>query len=230
MCPHAGYVYSGPVAAHSFLHISSLKRPEIAIVIAPNHYGIGSGVSAYKSGEWETPVGRMKVDEKAVAELAAATGIVDFDPVSHKMEHSLEVQLPFLQEIYGDSLPLLPVCISFQDPETTKLLAEGVAKVAGSRRAIIVASSDLTHYEPADEARAKDLKLLEEVEKLDTRAFYSTLERLQVTACGYGAIATAMGASKILGFHRGETLKYANSGDTTGDLIQVVGYGSVRFV
>ena len=228
--PHAGYVYSGPVAAHSYLHASSLKKPDIAIVIAPNHYGAGSGVSAYDTGEWETPLGRLKVDQKAARELAEATGIVDFDPVAHQMEHSLEVQLPFLQEIYGSSLPLLPVCISFQDPDTTKLLAEGVAKVAGSREAVVVASSDLTHYEPAQQAKSKDLALLKEVERLDTDAFYSTLERLQVTACGYGAIATVMGAAKLLGFRRGETLKYASSGDTTGDLLQVVGYGSVRFL
>jgi len=227
--PHAGYVYSGPVAAHSYLHVSSLAHPDIAIVVAPNHYGIGSGVSSYRSGEWETPLGRMKIDEKAASELANATGVVDFDPEAHRMEHSLEVQLPFLQEIYGVSLPLLPICIAFQDPETTKLLAEGVAKVAGSRRAVIVASSDLTHYEPADKAKAKDLALLKEVERMNVESFYSTLERLQVTACGYGAIATVMGAARLLGFSRGETLKYANSGDTTGDLLQVVGYGSVRF-
>jgi len=228
--PHAGYVYSGPVAAHSYLHVSSLRRPELAIVIAPNHYGVGSGVSAYKDGDWETPLGRMKVDQRAAREVSAATGIIDFDPVSHKMEHSLEVQLPFLQELYGDTLPLLPISISFQDPETTALLAEGVAKVAASRRTVIIASSDLTHYEPASQAKAKDLALLKEVEKLDTGTFYSTLERLQVTACGYGAIATVMHAAKLLGFHKGETLKYASSGDTTGDLLQVVGYGSVRFL
>jgi AmmeMemoRadiSam system protein B len=227
--PHAGYVYSGPVAAHSYLHVSSLRRPELAIVVGPNHYGVGSGVSGYRSGEWETPLGRMPVDEKAAEELARATGILDFDPASHRLEHSLEVQLPFLQEIYGDALPLLPVCISFQDPETTKLLAEGVARVAGGRRTIVVASSDLTHYEPAEQARKKDQALLREVERMDVGSFYSTLERLQVTACGYGAIATVMGAAKLLGFRRGETLKYANSGDTTGDLLQVVGYGSVRF-
>jgi AmmeMemoRadiSam system protein B len=227
--PHAGYVYSGPVAAHSYLHVSSLRRPELAIIVAPNHYGVGSGVSAYRNGHWETPLGRMAVDERAAREVATSTGIVDFDPESHKMEHSLEVQLPFLQELYGNTLPLLPISISFQDPETTALLAEGVAKVAASRRTVIIASSDLTHYEPADQARTKDLALLKEVEKMDTGAFYSTLERLQVTACGYGAIATVMGAAKLLGFHKGETLKYASSGDTTGDLLQVVGYGSVRF-
>jgi AmmeMemoRadiSam system protein B len=230
VCPHAGYIYSGPVAAHSFLHVSSLRRPQLAIVVAPNHYGVGSGVSSSKEGEWETPLGSMKVDEKAAREIAQATGIVDFDPASHRMEHSLEVQLPFLQEIYGNTLRILPICISFQDPDTTKVLAEGVAKVAGSRRTVVLASSDLTHYEPAETARSKDLALLKEIDSMDPERYYSTLERLQVTACGYGAIATVMRAAKLLGFKKGETLKYASSGDTTGDLKQVVGYGSVRFV
>lgn len=230
VAPHAGYEYSGPVAAHSYLHVSSLRDPELVIVVAPNHYGVGSGVSAYSSGSWETPLGSLRVDEAAAKELAEDTGIVDFDPVSHRLEHSLEVQLPFLQMIYGDSVPLLPVCISFQDQETTTALAAGVANVARERRTVLVASSDLTHYEPAAEAKRKDMALISEMLKMDIGAFYSTLERLQVTACGFGAISTVMQASKTLGLARADLLKYASSGDTTGDMAQVVGYGSVRFV
>jgi MEMO1 family protein len=228
--PHAGYVYSGPVAAHGFLHVSSLPDPDLIIVVAPNHYGVGSGVSAYDSGTWETPLGSMKVDEASAKEIALDTGIVDFDPVAHKLEHSLEVQLPFLQMIYGDSVPFLPICISFQDQDTTTALAAGVAKVARKRKTVLVASSDLTHYEPAEQARRKDTALISEILKMDPDAFYSTLERLEVTACGYGAISTVMQASKELGLRKAELLKYANSGDTTGDMDQVVGYGSVRFV
>lgn len=228
--PHAGYEYSGPVAAHSYLHVSSMRDPELIIVVAPNHYGVGSGVSAYESGAWETPLGSMKVDSTAAKQLAEATGIVDFDPASHRLEHSLEVQLPFLQMIYGDRVPFLPVCISFQDQETTTTLAEGVAKVARKQRTVLVASSDLTHYEPAEQARKKDTALISEILKMDPDSFYTTLERLEVTACGFGAISTIMQASKTLGLRKGELLKYANSGDTTGDMAQVVGYGSVRFL
>jgi len=228
--PHAGYVYSGPVAAHSYLHVSSLLNPELIIVVAPNHYGVGSGVSAYQSGSWETPLGSMKVDEASARELAKDTGIVDFDPVAHRLEHSLEVQLPFLQMIYGDSVPILPICISFQDQETTTALAAGVANIARKHKTILVASSDLTHYEPAQEARRKDTALISEILKMDPDGFYSTLERLQVTACGFGAISTVMQASKLLGLGKAELLKYASSGDTTGDMAAVVGYGSLRFV
>jgi AmmeMemoRadiSam system protein B len=228
--PHAGYIYSGPVAAHSYLHVSSLRNPDLLIVVAPNHYGVGSGVSAFRSGVWETPLGRVKVDEAAVDELAKETGIVDFDPASHRLEHSLEVQLPFLQMIYGDSAGLLPVSISFQDLDTTTTLAAGVAKVARTRKCVLVASSDLTHYEPAEEARKKDTALISEMLKMDPKAFYATLERLEITACGFGAISTIMQAAKLLGLGKCELLKYANSGDTTGDMAQVVGYASARFV
>jgi AmmeMemoRadiSam system protein B len=228
--PHAGYVYSGPVAAHSYLHVSSQRKPELIVIVAPNHYGVGSGVSSYRGGEWETPLGRMKVDGAAAEELAAATGILDFDPASHQLEHSLEVQLPFLQMIYGSSVPFVPVSISFQDMETTQTLADGVARMVKGRRAVLIASSDMTHYEPAEVAKGKDTALIREMERMDVGAFYSTLQQLEITACGFGAISTIMQASKLLGFKKGELLKYASSGDTTGDNNQVVGYCSLRFV
>ncbi len=228
--PHAGYVYSGPVAAHSYLHVSSLPDPELIIIAAPNHYGIGSGVSSAKGGEWETPIGRMKVDAEAAEQLAAVSGVVDFDPAAHRLEHSLEVQLPFLQKIYGDSVPFVPISLAFQDIETTRSVAAGVAAIAKGRRAVLVASSDFTHYEPVEQARKKDLALIKDIKSMDVDSFYSTLERLQVTACGFGAISTIMQAAKALGFKKGELLKYASSGDTTGDNNQVVGYGSLRFV
>jgi len=230
LAPHAGYIYSGPVAAHSYLHVSSMLDPDLILVVAPNHYGIGSGVSAYMKGEWETPLGRLRVDAQAAEELSRATGILDFDPTAHQLEHSLEVQLPFLQSIYGDAVPILPVSISFQDLETTATLARGISEIARSRRTVIIASSDLTHYEPAVEAKRKDLALISQVERMDAEAFYSTLQRTGVTACGYGAISTVMQAAKLLGLTKAQLLKYASSGDTTGDNNQVVGYASLRFV
>ncbi len=228
--PHAGYQYSGPVAAHSYLHISALRDPDLIVVVAPNHYGIGSGVSTFKEGEWETPLGRMKVDSDAAEVLVRDSGIVVFDPDAHSMEHSLEVQLPFLQQIYGDSVPFLPISLLFQDAETAKTVADSIVKVVAGKKAVLIASSDLTHYEPAEVARKKDAALLDQAVRMDVGSFYSTLDALQVTACGFGAIATVMQASAALGLRKGELLKYATSGDTTGDNSQVVGYGSLRFV
>ena len=230
MVPHAGYEYSGPVAAHSYLCASSLPDPDLIVIVAPNHYGMGSGVSTCSGGEWETPLGRMKVDGKAAAALAKASGVVDFDPASHRIEHSLEVQLPFLQRIYGSAIPFVPISLSFQDIQTSSDVARGVASVLKGKKALLIASSDFTHYEPVDQARRKDLALIHDIELMDVDSFYSTLERLRVTACGFGAIATVIQVSKALGFKKGELLRYANSGDTTGDYDQVVGYGSLRFV
>ncbi len=230
VAPHAGYVYSGPVAAHTYLHVSSLPDPELIVVVAPNHYGIGSGVSSSRGGAWETPLGQMKVDAEAAAKLAEASGVVDFDPSAHSIEHSLEVQLPFLQRLYGDRVSFVPVSLSFQDLETTREVAKGVEEVMRGRRGVIIASSDFTHYEPAELARRRDSALIAEVEAMNVERFYHTLEKEQVTACGFGAIATVMMAAKGLGFRRGELLKYANSGDVTGDNTQVVGYGALRFV
>ena len=228
--PHAGYVYSGPVAAHSYLHASSMRSPELLAVVAPNHYGIGSGVSTFHSGFWETPLGRIAVDAKAAEELESKCDLVSFDPDAHRLEHSLEVQLPFLQRIYGNSVPLLPVSLLFQDVETTHAVSEALAKVLKGRRAVLVASSDLTHYEPAEDARRKDALLLEQVMKMDVEGFYSVLESQQVTSCGYGAIAVVMQVAQSLGLPKAELLKYATSGDTSGDNAQVVGYAALRFV
>ncbi len=230
VCPHAGYVYSGPVAAHSYLHVSSLPDPELIVVVAPNHYGIGSGVSTFKEGEWETPLGRLRVDSEAAEKLSDLAEIVAFDPGAHRLEHSLEVQLPFLQRIYGDRVPFVPVSLVFQDIDTAKALSSALAKLLRGKKAVLVASSDLTHYEPAEEAKRKDTALLEQVLRSDIDGFYSTLEGLGVTACGFGAIATVMEAAKSLGLSKPELLKYASSGDTTGDNLQVVGYGALRFV
>jgi AmmeMemoRadiSam system protein B len=171
----------------------------------------------------------MRVDGGAAAELVELAGAT-VDPEAHRLEHSIEVQLPFLQKLYGDSVPFLPVSLLFQDQDTAEAVASALARILRGRRAVLVASSDLTHYEPPAVAKEKDMALLGEVLKMDLPAFYSVLERLGVTACGYGAIATVMLAARSLGLTRPELLAYATSGDTSGDNVQVVGYGALRFV
>ena len=229
VCPHAGYVYSGPVAAHSYLHVSSLASPDLIVVVAPNHYGVGSEVSTFMEGEWETPLGRVRVDGDAASRLADAAEVVTFDPGAHRLEHSLEVQLPFLQRIYGNGVPLLPVSLLSQDVDTAKAVAAGLEKAVRGKRVVLVASSDLTHYEPSEVAKEKDTALIQRILAMDLEGFYSTLARLEVTACGYGAIATIMEAARSAGLAGAELLRYASSGDTTGDNLQVVGYGALRF-
>jgi MEMO1 family protein len=235
VCPHAGYVYSGPVAAHSYLEISQLAKPDLVVVVGPNHYGLGSGVATYGKGEWETPLGRVAIDEDASKRIVELTGIVDYDPEAHSREHSVEVQLPFLQSLYGGSFGFLPISLAMQDKHTARDLGKGLAELLGDAAdgesaAVLIASSDLTHYEPAAQAREKDTVLLKHVERLDLDAFYTALERRNITACGYGAIATAMEACRILGLTKGRVNKYATSGDVTGDYSAVVGYPSVSFL
>ncbi len=235
VCPHAGYIFSGPVAAHSYLDVSQLAKPGLVVVVGPNHYGLGSGVATYGKGEWETPLGRVTIDEEASKRIVDLTGIVDYDAEAHRREHSIEVQLPFLQSLYGGSFGFLPISLALQDKHTARDLGKGLAELLGDAAeggsaAVLIASSDLTHYEPAAQAREKDMALLKHVERLDIDAFYTTLERRNVTACGYGAIATVMEACRLLGHSKGRINKYATTGDVTGDDAAVVGYPSVSFL
>jgi MEMO1 family protein len=235
VCPHAGYAYSGPIAAHSYLDVSQLESPELVVVVGPNHYGLGSGVATYGEGEWETPLGRVAVDRDATKRIVELAGFVDIDPEAHRKEHSIEVQLPFLQLLYGRSFSFLPISLAFQEKSIARDLGKGLAELLKEAAeadvsAVLIASSDLTHYEPGPQAKEKDNALLKHVERLDLDAFYTTLERRNITACGYGAIATVMEACRLLGYERGRVNAYATSGDVTGENEAVVGYPSVSFV
>lgn len=235
VCPHAGYAYSGPIAAHSFLDLSRLETPGLVVVVGPNHYGLGSGVATYGEGEWETPLGKVSINHDASKRIIELTGFVDIDPAAHSREHSIEVQLPFLQHLYGGAFSLLPISLAFQHKSVARDLGKGLAELLketaeGHAGAVLIASSDLTHYEPGAQAKEKDNALLKHVERLDLDAFYTTLERRDVTACGYGAIATVMEACRRLGYAKGRVNAYATSGDVTGGNEAVVGYPSVSFL
>lgn len=229
VCPHAGYMYSGPVAAHSYLALSGMENKELIIIAGPNHYGIGSGVTVPAAKSWQTPFGEVPVSNEAAKDLVEATGIIDIDDLSHLQEHSIEVQVPFLQFIIHKPFKILPVSMLLQDKKTAFEVGEAIAKVAEKWKAFIIASSDLTHYEPHGVATKKDMQLVKAIEKLDIDAHYDTLRRLDLTACGYGPIAAVMTASKILGAKEGKLLQYATSGDTGGSRDAVVGYAAMSF-
>ncbi len=230
VAPHAALQYSGAVAAHSYLHVSSLRAPELIVIVGPNHNGIGAGVSTVSEGEWETPAGRAAIDSDAAASLIRASDVVEDDPRAHAAEHSIEVQLPFLQQIYGAGFRFLPVSLLDQDLSTASSVGKSLAAVAKGRRSVLVASSDLTHYQRYDDAVAKDTSLLERIAAMDVEGFYEELDAAGGTVCGFGPVAAVMVAARLLGLSKGELLKYANSGDTGGDKGRVVGYGSARFV
>ncbi len=228
ICPHAGYVYSGPIACHSFYAISA-EPIELFIIVGPNHWGIGCNVASMKDCSWETPLGKVEVDSESVQELSNISETLELDFFSHTKEHSLEVQIPILQEVFSKEFKILPVALIDQSKNTAIELGRCIAKITKKKNTVIIGSSDFTHYEQNDFAHKQDKALIEPILKLDLDSFYEILNEKKVTACGYGAMATTMVACKELGATKGELLKYATSGDVSGDKSSVVGYGSIIF-
>lgn len=228
--PHAAYIYSGAVAAHSY-HAASPLKPDLIIMLGPNHYGLGSAVATMVDCQWETPLGGVPVNSDEARRLVRLSGILDIDDYAHSRDHCLEVQIPMLQYIYRHRFSILPIVLWMQDRATASDLGSAIAELIESSgmSTLLIASSDLTHYEPNEEAYRKDGELIKAILELDVSRYYTVLERLDVSACGYGAIGAVMVAAKRLGASSASLLKYATSGDVTGDKGSVVGYASIVF-
>jgi len=229
ICPHAGFVYSGPVACHSFYAISS-STSNLVIMVGPNHYGIGQNVASMIDAGWKTPLGLVEIDSESALELREDLDIMEFDSFSHSKEHSIEVQVPMLQETFSREMKILPISLINQEQKIATQVGTAIAKIAEKKDALLIGSSDFTHYEENEFAHRQDLALIEPILKLDVDEFYKVLYERKVTACGFGAIAATMIASKELGATEGKLLKYATSGDVSGDKSSVVGYASIIFV
>ena len=229
ICPHAGYVYSGPTACHSYKSISS-QSPELAIIIGPNHFGIGRNAATMIDTKWQTPLGMVQVDSEAAQNIAEKSKFIEIDDYSHSQDHSLEVQVPMLQSVLTNDFQILPIILRAQDLETAKDIGNAVSEIAKKKNSIIVASSDFTHYEENSFAHLQDKALIEPILSMNVERFYHVLKERRVTACGFGAIASTMIACKNLGATKGELLSYATSGDISGDTDSVVGYGAIKFV
>ncbi len=227
--PHAGYVYSGAVAANGFYEASSMDFNNV-VMIGPNHYGIGTGVAMMHDGVWETPLGQIEINQYLASEISKHSAIFDFDDFAHSRDHCLEVQVPFLQYIKKNEFKIVPIVLILQDIKTAMDIGKSIAHTIANTKTLLIASSDFTHYETNSEAYRKDCELIKAILSLDISEFYAVLERLVVSACGYGAIASIMKAVKDLGATKGELLKYATSGNITGDMNAVVGYSSIIFV
>ena len=220
--PHAGYLYSGPVAAHAFKELAEDGVSDTAIILGPNHTGYGDPVSMWTGAAWNTPLGMVEVDRKLARELLG--GVVRADETAHIHEHSIEVQLPWLQHLYG-GIKIVPIAMLAQDIETARAVGGAISAVDGN--VIIIASSDFTHYEPHAVAAEKDSSLIEAIVGLDEEELYRRCERIDCTMCGYGPVASAIVAAKEMKGGRASLLKYATSGDTSGDFSRVVGYASI---
>jgi len=228
--PHAGYEYSGYVAAKGYSLLKSYApAPSRVIILGPNHRGVGSIISSSTKEFWATPLGNVRVDVEGVKTLSSFSKIIDLDEYSHAYEHSIEVQLPFLQYIYGGDFKIIPICMMEQDKRFALEVADAILKVIDPEKDLIVASSDFTHYEPQADAQKKDSTLISFIEKLDLDGFYNCIYSMDVTACGFGPIAVLMAVSKGLGMTGSKLVSYMTSGDVTGDYDQVVGYASIAF-
>jgi len=223
VCPHAGYMYSGKVAAHVY---ATLPEADTYVFFGPNHTGYGSPVSVSRD-TWKTPLGNIDVDLELADGFLGS--IVDADELGHRYEHSIEVQLPFLQYRFGKDFKILPVCMGMQDEETAVEVGNLVADLISEsgKRAVIIASSDFTHYETAERAKEVDSEVIDAILNFDIPGMYDRLYRRNASVCGYGPIAAMLSASQKLGGSRATLLKYANSGDVSGDTAAVVGYAAI---
>ncbi len=227
--PHAGYMYSGPVAAHGYYRLGVDGKPDLAVILGPNHTSYGSPLAIMNEGVWRTPLGDLEVEGSIADQIVQESGIVDVDASAHRMEHSIEVQVPFLQYLYGTEIKIIPICFSMQDLQSARDVGEAVGKVLKDKNAVIIASSDMTHYESQKSAEMKDRLALDTIEKMDEEALYSAIERQRITACGYGPISSLIAAARLLGTKEAKLLCHKTSGDITGDHSSVVGYASVCF-
>jgi MEMO1 family protein len=226
--PHAGYLYSSAVAANGFYEVSSMEFDDV-VMIGPNHYGIGTGAAIMNTGLWETPLGQVEINQELSSVISKNSEIIYLDDLAHSKDHCLEVQLPFVQYI-KKKFRIVPIILIMQDRQTAEDIGRSIAQSITNTKSLLIASSDFTHYESNSEAHRKDMELIKDILSLDILKFYTTLERENVSACGYGAIASVMTAAKNLGATKGELLKYATSGDIIGDTNTVVGYSSIVFV
>ncbi|MEA2089391.1 MAG: AmmeMemoRadiSam system protein B [Thermoproteota archaeon] len=229
VCPHAGYMFSGPVAAHAYHCLAVDGKPDVIVIFGPNHMGRGSALAIVKKGVWRTPLGDVEIDVETAEKILRESTIIDVDDSAHRFEHSIEVQLPFLQYLYGSKFKFVPICFLMQDLQSSREVGQAVGKALKDKNGVVIASTDMTHYEPQKLAERKDKLALNAAEKMDEQQYYSIVEAQRISTCGYGPVVAAITAVKMLGSRKGRLLCYKTSGDVTGDYSSVVGYAAVSF-
>jgi AmmeMemoRadiSam system protein B len=217
------------VAAHAYYKLALDGKPDVVVILGPNHTGYGSPLAVMSEGFWRTPLGDVEIDTEIANKIVRESRIVDVDESAHRFEHSIEVQLPFLQYLYGSQFKIVPICFLMQDLDSAKEVGRAVSSVLMGKNAVVIASSDMTHYEPQERALENDMMAIRTIESMNEDMFYSTVEKRGISACGYGPIAGLITAAKTMGAKEAKLLCYKTSGDVTGDYSSVVGYAAMYF-
>lgn len=223
--PHAGLIYSGEVAGAVY---SGIKFPDTFVLIGPNHHGIGSPVSIMSSGVWKMPAGEVEIDLDLSARLKEKSSVLHEDHAAHSVEHSLEVQLPFILYL-SQQIRIVPILIGTDSPEVCRMLGETLADLIKETAydVTIIASSDMSHYVTDSTARSLDRKAIEKIEALDPEGLYNTVRSEGISMCGVMPVATMLYAARQLGAKNSTLIKYMTSGETSGDYDHVVGYAGM---
>ena len=223
--PHAGYVYSGPVAGAVY---ARLAIPKAAIILCPNHTGLGAPASLDPSEAWRTPLGDVPIERRLAQRLLELAPSLREDRAAHAREHSLEVQLPFLQTLRAD-VQIVPVCVGAHDLELCHELGEALAKICSEEEEppLLLASSDMNHYEPRDIGRGKDDRALAHITALDPEGLFTTVLSEGISMCGFLPATALLFAAREAGAGKARVVARRDSGDETGDASSVVGYAGV---
>jgi len=225
VAPHAGYIYSGSVVGEV---LSRTKIPDTVLIMGPNHTGRGKPYSIMTSGTWITPLGKIEIDSDLALRLTAASQYLKTDTLAHEMEHSIEVQLPFLQYLKPD-VKIVPIILGIQDGPALKALGIEMAQVIqnSQKKVLIFASSDMNHYEAQKTTQKKDRQAIEAILELDPDKLINRIETQDISMCGYGPATVMLSAVNAMGGGKAELIKYQTSGDVSGDLSAVVGYAGI---
>ncbi|WP_305553280.1 MEMO1 family protein [Methanobrevibacter sp. V74] len=230
MVPHAGYQYSGAIASKGYCEIVKKGFPGVFIIISPNHTGFGSEISVFNEGEWITPLGNVKIDKELAEAIVDVSEYASCDFTAHIHEHSIEVQLPFLQYFSAD-FKIVPITMGTQNFVTSTDLSNAIFEATNklNRSYCVIASTDLSHFNTQERANTVDGFVLEDIYEMNEFKLFEEVVQYNITMCGYGPVMTVMSLSKRCGKHTSEILAYGTSGDVTDDLTSVVGYASGIF-
>ena len=223
--PHAGYIYSGGVAGETF---AAVDIPQDIVILGPNHHGYGAPVAIVQEGAWSLPLGEVPINTELAHTILAQTNLISTDSMAHRFEHSLEVQVPFLQYLRPD-MTLAPIVISHLSFASCSEIGEALAAAIKQygKPVLIVASSDMTHYESRESATKKDALALQRIQALDPEGLYHTVLGQKITMCGIMPTTIALIAALHLGATQARLIRYTDSGEASGDTNQVVGYAGL---